>query len=235
VVERIVCLKPLGSRKMKAQRDERVASANRWQFGSVAHDDVKAFLSLVTSRRWLSVLLVTQVVLGSGCTSALWENETFAHHYRPARSSNVHLFYSKKRRDILVQYDESKDGDTKTRPRCYWLEPNTLRVNRERKPHFVSARATKGLTAIALGEVAAQPTEPWTTELYAVVRRGDDFFTLYSGKEQIESCKPPVYIGVSRRTKQVILTPFAVAADATLIGAVIGYLSAPQILTALSH
>ena len=80
-----------------------------------------------------------------------------------------------------MQYSESKDGNTNTRPRCYWLEPNTLRVNRNQKPQFVSAKTTSGLTPIPVGEGAPDPSDSGLTKLYVMVSRGDDFFTLVLG------------------------------------------------------
>jgi hypothetical protein len=186
--------------------------------------------------RWeVFVLLAAQVVLFSGCTAALWDKETFAHHYRPADPVNLHLFYSKERRDILVRYDESKDSGAQARSRCYWLEPNTLRVNRDGKPHFVSTKAAKGLMPLVVDEVAGPPAQPASVELSAVARPYNNCFTLYSGKEQLEAYRLPTYKGGSQTVKQVLLTPFAVAVDATIVGAVIGYYSAPGIFASLSR
>jgi len=185
--------------------------------------------------QWLFALLVAQTVFVSGCTSALWDKNTFAHHYQPAAPANLRLFYSKERNDILVQYDESSDTDDKTRPRCYWLWPNTMRVNRERKPHFVSAKKSEGLIPIPVTEAPSNSLPPGSLELYAVAPRGDNLFTLYSGKEQLDPYQLPTYIGVSRRVKQVLLTPLAVGVDATIIGAASAYYSAPWIFAGLSR
>ena len=189
---------------------------------------MKALLPLVARRPWFFVFLAAQAVLLSGCTTALWDKETFAHHYRPDNPVNLHLFYSKERRDILVQYDESKDAGAQIRSRCYWLEPNTLRVNREQKPHFVSAKAANGLVPVAVDAAPASPTQPASRELCAVARPYDNSFTLYSGQEKLEPYKLPIYIGSSRRVWQVLLTPFAVVVDATIVGAIIGSHVAPQ-------
>jgi hypothetical protein len=191
--------------------------------------------SSISGRSWLFVLLVAQTVLFSGCTTALWDKETFARHYRPADPINLHLFYSMERKDILVQYDESGSWDDKIRPRCYWLEPNMLRVNRERKPHFVSSGITKVLIPIPVIQAAASPAQPCFMGLYAVAPHDGDYFTLYSPKEQLEQYKLPAYIGSSRRVKQVFLTPFAVGVDTTIIGAVIGYSAAPGMFAGLCH
>jgi hypothetical protein len=201
----------------------------------MAQSHMKSLFPTLSVRRWLFALLVTQTVFVSGCTSALWDKNTFAHHYHPANPANLRLFYSKERKDILVQYDELSDTDNKTRPCCYWLEPNTIRVNRERKPHFVSAKESEGLIPIPVTEAPPNSIPPGFMELYAVARRDDDVFTLYSGKEQLDPYQLPTYIGASRRVKQILLTPFAVEFDATIIGAVIGYYAAPQILASLNR
>lgn len=134
-----------------------------------------------------------------------------------------------------MQYRESKDGDTNTRPRCYWLEPNTLRVNRNRKPLFVSAKTTSGLTPIPVGEGPPASPNSGPKQLYVMIVDGDGFFTLYSGTEKLDPYNLPVYTGSSQRVKQILLTPFSVVVDATIIGAVIGYYSAPQIFAGLSR
>jgi hypothetical protein len=196
---------------------------------------MKALLPLVLHRPLLLALLALSADLSCGCTSVLWEKETFAHYYRPACPANLRLAYSEQRHDLLVQYNESKDGNPNTRPRCYWLEPNTLRVNRNQKPHFVSAKTIDGLIPIPVSEGAPNPSDSGLTNLYVMFSRGDDFFTLYSGTEKLDPYELPVYSGSSQRVKQVLLTPFAVAVDATIIGAVIGYYSAPYLLAGLSR
>ena len=196
---------------------------------------MKSFLPLVARRGLLLALLALPLPFACGCTPALWDKETFAHHYRPGSPANLRLSYSTERQDILVQYDESKDGDTTTRPRCYWLDPNTLRVNRNQKPHFVSAKAATGLAPIPVGEGAPGPRGPGLKRLYARVTHEADFFTLYSGTEQLDPYKLPQYTGSSQRVKQVLLTPFAVAVDATIVGAVMAYWAAPGIFAGLSR
>jgi hypothetical protein len=196
---------------------------------------MKSFLPLVARRRLVLALLALPLAFACGCTPALWDNGTFAHHYRPGSPTNLRLSYSTERQDILVQYDESKDGATTTRPRCYWLDPNTLRVNRNQKPHFVSAKAVTGLTPIVVGEGAPGPLGPGLKQLYARVSPDAAFFTLYSGTEQLDPYNLPQYTGSSQRVKQVLLTPFAIAVDATIVGAVMAYYSAPGLFAGLSR
>jgi hypothetical protein len=197
--------------------------------GDKARNHIKALSLALVFSRWLFVLLVTQTVFVSGCTSALWDKNTFAHYYRPADPNNLRLFCSKERKDILVQYDESSETDNGTRPRYYWLEPNTIRINAERKPHFASAKAIEGLIPIPVTETPSSYIPTGLIELYAVARYDDYVFTLYAGMEQLDPYQLPRYIGASRRVKQVLLTPFAVAVDATIIGAVVCYEAAPSL------
>jgi len=183
----------------------------------------------------LLALPALPLIFACGCTSVLWDKETFAHHYGPATDSNLRVSYSKERKDILVQYCESEEGEAKTRLRCYWLDPNTVRVNRNRRPHFASANSSRGLTPLPVDDSAPNSTNAVPTQLSAVIVRGDDYFTLYSGTEKLDPYKLPVYNGRSQRVKQVLLTPFTVAFDATVIGAVVGIYSSPQIFGGLNR
>ncbi len=185
--------------------------------------------SLVAKRFLLAGLLALQIAFGGGCTAILWDRETFAHFYQPAGSTDPRLFHSNEQKDILVQYDESKGGRSNPRPRNYWLEANMSRVNRDRKPRFVSAKAVDRLTPIPIGRAPPRPTELEPTELYASVSAEGDYFILYSGREELGLFKLPVYSGASQKAKQVLLTPFAVAIDATLVGAAAAYFCAPSI------
>ncbi len=180
-------------------------------------------------------MLVIQAFFVTGCTSALWDKKTFANHYRPDNPADLHLFYSTARKDILVQYNEWSDKDNKAQLRSYWLEPNILRVNRERKPHFTASMETKGLMVISVAETPPNRPASAVPELSAVARRDDTFFTLYSGNERGDPYKLPAYTGPSQRVKQVLLTPFAVIGDATIAGAIIGYFAAPSFLASLSR
>jgi hypothetical protein len=186
-------------------------------------------------KTWPFVLLAIQMIFVSGCTSALWGKDTFAHDYRPAAPANLHLYYSTERKDVLVQYDESSNPEKAARPRFYWLEPNTIRINGRRKPHFVSAKARADLMSIPVSEALPDSITPGSNGLYAVSERKENLFTLYSDKEEFDPYQLPSYRGGSQRVKQVLLTPFAVAIDATLIGAVFGFYAAPGILASLNR
>ncbi len=163
------------------------------------------------------MLLVGCVLFLSGCTTALWEHDRFAHYRYPAVPNHLQLGYSAERKDVLVQYKEAREEDDLIRNRTYWLEPNCARIGAGHKPKYVSAKEIPNLTPIPItNEVMLTRL---TTELHAVVSY--DSFTLYSGNQELNVYKLPVYAAASQRVKQVLLTPFAALIDATIIGAVI--------------
>ena len=178
-------------------------------------------------------------LFASGCTSELWDQKTFAHHYQPADPNNLRLFYSSKREDILVQYDELKAPENTTRTRSYWLGQNMLRENPDREPHFVSAKKSRGLIPITITETPPPATVSDSLKTYAVARRDDDFFTLYSGSGPPDPFELPKYKDPTQRVKQIALTPLTLGFDATVFGTVCGacacYYALPQILMSLNR
>lgn len=183
--------------------------------------------------RWL-LPLGFSVVLLSGCTSALWDKETFAHQYWPANPDNLELAYSEARGDILVQYDECRDGVLREQPRAYWLEPNLKRLNRSGKPRFVSPKQARALESIPVEDTATAPASEDLHGLHARVSADRSSFTLYDGDEPLNQYPLPIYDDPSQTVKQVLLTPFAVAIDATLVGAAFVVLYGPYWLPTLN-
>ncbi len=183
---------------------------------------MQPLLKTLTARKCTFASLLLLSVFASGCTSELWDQKTFAHHYQPADPNNLHLFYSEKRQDILVQYDELKDPENTTRSRSYWLGQNMLRENPDREPHFVSAKKNRGLTPIPISEVPPTNNLSDSLKFYAVARRGDGFFTLYSGNGPPDPYELPKYKDPTQRVKQIALTPLTVGVDATVFGTIFG-------------
>ena len=88
---------------------------------------MQPLLKRLTATNFAFASLLLLSVFASGCTSELWDQKTFAHHYQPADPNNLRLFYSSKRQDILVQDHELKDPENTIRTRSYWLGQNMLR------------------------------------------------------------------------------------------------------------
>src|SRR6266446_2725658 len=100
-------------------------------------------------RLWLLALLTAHAMLLGGCaTSKVWEAGQFARFHEPAIPSNLILFDSSQRGDVLVAYDEWRDGDEKIRRRAYWLERNSARLKAHRNPQFVRDRHDAALSPI---------------------------------------------------------------------------------------
>jgi hypothetical protein len=196
---------------------------------------MQKFLQTLTARKCTFASLLLLSVFAGGCTSELWDQKTFAHHYQPADPNNLRLFYSAKREDILVQYDELKDPENIRRTRSYWLGQNMLRENPDREPHFVSAKKSRGLIPIPITETPPTNTLSGSLKFYAVARRDDNFFTLYSGGRLPDPFELPKYKDPTQKVKQIALTPFTVGVDTAVIGAVAFVYALPQILVSLNR
>jgi hypothetical protein len=186
------------------------------------------------NRCWWALLVLIQTLLLNGCTPLLWDEKTFAHSYEPAKPANLRLSYSNQKHDVLVAYDEARDGAEPIRHRSYFADQNAARVNNRRKPHFVRLHDGRPLQQIPITNSTLSAASPLFPGLYASSPSEGDAFTLYSKGEALESYDLPRYIGSSRRIKQVLLTPFAVAIDCTIIGAVAAVYWGPTALSAFS-
>lgn len=159
------------------------------------------------------------VALVCGCTSALWNDDTLAHYYRPAIPNNLKLHYSKERKDILVQYDERRDKDADVQPRCFWLDANLQLVNRNLMPDFVPPPSLNGLMPIPVTN-DTDPGQAGVSGVHAVVNQSNDWFELYDNQKKLASWTLPVYKIGLRKAYKVMLTPLAAAGDAAATGAV---------------
>lgn len=168
--------------------------------------------------------MVCQAVLLSGCTSALWESDRFARCHWPANPPNLRLFYSEPAKDVLAEYDEVSEGTTTVQRRTYWLEPNAVKVATGRMPRFVLIAKARDLAVVPVTDNLTNASASSYQGLYAVVATNGQSFSLCLADKEATDYKLPVYNARSgQRVKQVLLTPFAVAVDATLVGAVLAY------------
>ena len=148
----------------------------------------------------------------------------FGRCHRPANPPTLQLFYSESARDVLAEYDEASGGAPVVQRRAYWLEPNAMKVVADRKPRFVSVTNPRDLAAVPVTDNPANPPVSSYRGLYAVVATNGQSFTLCLGEKEATVYKLPVYYGGSgQRARQVLLTPFAVATDATIVGGALAY------------
>ena len=160
--------------------------------------------------------------LWSGCTVMLWNRTTFSTYYHAANPSNLQVYYSEEHKDLLVAYDESRELEKKVRKRYYWLEPNAELTDQGRKPQFCQPVSLENLRPLPQSPVAMNPPPPGLNDLYIVNKPHDLRFTVYSGTNEVNSYILPDYDADQKVFVKILLTPPALAADATLAGAVIG-------------
>ena len=168
-------------------------------------------------------LFCLQIVLFSGCTTALWEEDRFTHYNCPADPPNMRLLHARGATDVLVQYDELGEGDNYVRRRSYWAARNAWQTRNARKPNFADPREANGLTAIPT--VTATPAATMTNwgGCYAIMSTNVNAFVFYCPGEEPAAYELPRYNDDHlQRVKQVALTPAAVAVDATIVGAAVG-------------
>src|SRR5215470_4941782 len=142
---------------------------------------------------FLLLLLILQAPLWTGCTAMLWNKSTFSRYYHPADPANLRLYYSDARKDLLVQYDESREREKKVRRRSYWLEPNLTMTHNGGKPQFVGPVSLEGLAPVPLTATRSDAPSPGFKGLYVVCETHDPRFTLYSGTNELDACTLPIY------------------------------------------
>ena len=206
-------------------RDKSIEGGADIPVGQAPHVAIAILPRLKTMKNykhaWL-ILTVCQAVLLSGCTSALWEKERFARRHWPADPPNLRLFYSESARDILVEYNEALEGATTVQRRAYWLERNALAVAPGGQPRFISVKDVQNLAMVPVTDSLASPLPSACHGLYAIASPTGQFFSLCLGEKEPTIYELPVsFAGSGRRVKQVLLTPFAVATDVTILGGVV--------------
>jgi hypothetical protein len=175
-------------------------------------------------RPGLFLLVAVHILLCNGCTTAaLWEEGRFARYHEPADPSALRIYHGPQNQAMLVQYNESLESDDSIRRRAYWLNENADRLKDRRKPRFVPLARAKDLEPVLVTESPAVPSPAAAPGWHATVSTNGHTFALYSAEQEIGTYELPVYRDASGRIKQVLLTPFAVVADLTIIGGMLAY------------
>ncbi len=165
-------------------------------------------------RRLAWMLALLPLVLTGCATSALWGNRDFR---EPAKPPELELFQSADTTHVLVLYDETSDTSERISRRAYWLRLGEKTKPNPYRPFFVPPQQSQGLLPLAVFE-SATTNLPWPTKLCAVASTNDIAFTLFSEGRSPATYRLPVYQDPAGRSKRILLTPLAVAADATIVG-----------------
>jgi hypothetical protein len=172
------------------------------------------------------------LALAAGCSSVyeesftykLWNNESFRRFNEPASDPHLLLFADTKRGDVLVQYDEVRDKDGRTRRRAFFANANRRRIEAGLKPRFVSANAAAGLEPIPILRAGSGQSVP-TAGLCVVMEANGRAFTLRSDGQAAATVTLPTY-GTTGGFKKAFLTPLAVTGDTLVVGVTAGVIVA---------
>jgi len=163
----------------------------------------------------LAWLLVMLPLFLTGCaTGALWGNRDFR---EPSKPPELALFESADASRVLVQYREMRDASERFDQRAYWLRLGDKPKRNPHRPAFVSLEQSQGLMPLVIFEPGDTNT-PVTGRTCAIASTNDIAFTLFAEGRLPATHRLPVYQDPVGRTKRILLTPLAVAADATIVG-----------------
>lgn len=176
----------------------------------------------------LILLNLALITLATGCaTSLLWEDGRATHVRRPCSEPKLEFYRSSRSDDILVLYDECDGEGEASRRRAMLVESNQKRIQEGRKPDFSSLRAARPSHRIytegpyAAATPPAEAGDEWASVRYTPGTRR--YVLTASGGGIIAAGRLPDYdaVDAGKRVVQILLTPFAVVADATVIGGVV--------------
>lgn len=161
--------------------------------------------------------LASLSVFLEGCiTSAPWEKD----YCEPNQPTALALYLSPIKRCVLVEYDEVRGKDLKIKRRAYWIRLDERPPVNLYRPKFVESPGSADLLPIPLFEPSTNIINN-APVLLAEVLPDDQVFRIHLAGAEFGPYELPVYVDTSRRFLQVVLTPIAVTADATIIGSVI--------------
>ena len=172
----------------------------------------------ILKRIMAGVLGFAAFVIVNGCaTHSLWTESSF---HEPSTPNRLVLFDAPQRRDVLVQYDELSPWHELPRRRAYFLCENLSRTQLGKKPKFVTLSSTNALSTIPLCDESTVPTN--VLEFSTVYARSSTkrscFIVVRKNQQSQGPFELPTYRCSTTDIKRVLLTPLAVALDATIIG-----------------
>jgi hypothetical protein len=165
------------------------------------------------------------VLFNSGCTYALWQTDNFRHFRYPSPDPKLVVLHDTQRDDFIACYDELSDKRGTVQRRAYSLRQHPDVGERGVSPKFL-ATIPANLPSIPVNPPTL--SRPYVTETNSV-------FTIHMPDETIGPSRLPTYLESSGVPIQLALTPLTVAADAAIVGIVVGVLCPECWVDVASH
>lgn len=171
------------------------------------------------------------LLVGTGCqtvekyslTYRVWNNADWRKFSEPAPNPHLALFEATNCADVLVEYDALSEKRSTLKRQAYYLRQNEGRMAAGKKPKLVPPSVAGGMQAIPVLPMPVAPTNlPPARAAYSVLTKEGRAFTLYRPAAPEVKFDLPVYAEASGTATRLVLTPFAVAGDTVMVGAVAG-------------
>ncbi len=165
--------------------------------------------------RPLFLVGLAMLILLPGCaTHYLWKDSQFSEPHAPAVQNHLQLYQVPQNEELLAVYDETARSGMSQR-RAYFVFQNDALIAASRKPLFLPPSAIPVGTAVPTFESSGLNTAT-NLPLFAV-KSGSYGFEFYQRGFEARHYDLPRYRDPWNTSKQVLITPLAVALDSTIV------------------
>jgi hypothetical protein len=183
-------------------------------------------------KRGIYWLMIGLVPLLAGCecvqdntlTGRLWNEDFVLNHHEPAPHPNLKAFAKADGKDVLVEYDETREKDYKIHRRAFFLLANKEKLEAGKKPRFVKLRLADNLQPVPVyGGTDAVSTK--MTAMWIMLSPDEKRVALFFGDAEAANLNLPVYRSWGTKFNRVMLTPVALAGDTAVVGGLLALLA----------
>jgi hypothetical protein len=184
-------------------------------------------------KRGIYWLMIGLVPLLAGCecvqdntlTGRLWNDDFVLNHHEPAPHPNLKAFAKADGKDVLVEYDETREKDYKIQRRAFFLLANKGKLEAGEKPRFVKLRLADNLQPVPVYQ-GTDAVATKTTAMWIMLSPDEKRVALFFGDAEAANLNLPVYRGWGTKFNRVMLTPVALAGDTVVVGGLLALLAA---------
>ncbi len=161
-------------------------------------------------------------------TGRLWDNAAL-NHCKPAGRTNLRLYQTADRKDVLVRYNELRESNGAVDSRAFLIFANQPRLDAGKKPLFLSVGETAKIQSTPLDIIPSIDSSSEKDEAMQAIISGDGHhFTLVSEGREIGSYDLPTYLTKGSRVvklarantfTRLVATPAAATGDVAIYSA----------------